>query len=110
MWRKAHRVTLEVYRLSRSLPKEEKYGLTSQLQRAVSSIPMNIAEGCGRGSDADFARYIYHAIGSANEVEYQLILLKDLRVINLETYPLLITELQGVRKMLNGLLKKLRGI
>lgn len=78
VWEKAHALTLEGYRATRAFPAEERYGLTSQLRRAVSSVPSNIAEGCGRDSSADFARLLRIALGSAFEVEYQLELARDL--------------------------------
>ena len=74
VWQKSHELTLSVYEVTQSFPNDEKYGLTSQLRRSASSIPSNIAEGCGRGSDADFARCCQIAMGSACEVNYQLLL------------------------------------
>ncbi len=79
VWDKAHLLVLEIYKIE--LPKEELYGLSSQIRRAGSSIPTNIAEGCGRGSDLDFKRFLQIAFGSACEVEYLLILCKDLEYI-----------------------------
>jgi four helix bundle protein len=76
VWQKAHRLTLSVYRASRPFPKEEMFGLTSQLRRAAAGIGANIAEGCGRGSDADFGRFLTIAMGSASEVENHLLLLE----------------------------------
>lgn len=81
VWEKAHFLTLQVYRISRSFPKEELYGLTSQMRRASSSIPANIAEGCGRESDADFAGFLNISMGSAYELEYFLILCHDLGIL-----------------------------
>ena len=69
VWRKAHDLTLAVYLVTKSFPKEEMYGLTSQMRRASSSIGTNIAEGCGKRTDADFARYLQNAFGSASELE-----------------------------------------
>ncbi len=66
VWEKAHQLTLTVYSVTRSFPKDELYSVSSQMRRAAASIPTNIAEGCGRGSDADFARFIQIALGSAN--------------------------------------------
>lgn len=74
VWKKAHEMTLNIYRTTKSFPKDEVYGLTSQLRRAASSIPANIAEGCGRNSDAELARFLQIAAGSASEVEYHLLL------------------------------------
>ena len=78
IWQKAHALTLEVYRVTAESPRSELSGLTRQLRRAASSIPCNIAERCDRGSDADFARFLQMALGSASELEYQLLLCHDL--------------------------------
>ena len=74
VWQKAHQLTLTVYQLTAAFPREELYGLTSQLRRSCSSIPANLAEGCGRNGDAEFARFCSIAMGSASEVEYHLLL------------------------------------
>ncbi|HRJ76165.1 MAG TPA: four helix bundle protein, partial [Anaerolineales bacterium] len=74
VWEKSHQLALAVYKVTKSFPKEELYGLTTQIRRASMSIPTNIAEGCGRNTDADFARFLQIAMGSASETEYQLIL------------------------------------
>lgn len=108
VWDKSHKFTLQVYEMTNSFPKEEKFGLTSQLRRAVVSVPTNIAEGCGRGSDADFARFIQIAMGSASEVEYLLMLSKDLSYIDVEILNKLIYGIQEIKKMLASLLKTLR--
>lgn len=78
VWRKAYDLTREIYKATKVFPPEEMYGLTSQLRRAAMSIPCNIAEGCCRSTDADFARFLDIAIGSASEVECQLLLAHDL--------------------------------
>jgi len=82
VWQKSHQLTLDVYKALNTFPKEELFGLTSQMKRSSSSIPTNIAEGCGRNSDKDFARFLIIAFGSANELEYQFILSRDLSFIN----------------------------
>lgn len=69
VWQKAHSFVLSLYRVTKSFPREEIYGLTAQIRRAAVSIPSNIAEGCARGSDADFARFLQNSMGSASEVE-----------------------------------------
>ena len=78
VWQKAHRLTLEVYRLTKSFPLDERFGLTSQMRRCSASIAANIAEGCGRGSNAEFHRFLQMAMGSASELEYHLLLSRDL--------------------------------
>jgi four helix bundle protein len=70
VWRKAHTLTLDVYRATRGFPKKELYGLTSQMRRCCASIPANIAEGCGRPGDAELARFCQIALGSASELQY----------------------------------------
>ena len=85
-WSKSHRLALEVYEVSRKLPNDDRYGLTSQMRRAVMSNPTNIAEGCGRESEADFARFLQIAPGSASELEYQLLLARDLCHLSKQTY------------------------
>lgn len=86
VWHKAHQLALAVYRLTASFPREELYGLTSQLRRSSSSIPANLAEGCGRNGDAELARFCSIAAGSASELEYQLLLAKDLELIKVGDY------------------------
>ena len=108
VWEKAHLLVLEIYKITAILPKEENYGMTSQIRRATSSIPTNIAEGCGRGSDADFKRFLQIAFGSASEVEYLLILCKDLKYINEDIYVNLNFKIEEIKKMLSALIIKLR--
>lgn len=100
IWQRSHQLTLAVYRISKSFPKEEIFGLISQMRRAVSSIPTNIAEGCGRASNKDFAHFLQIAIGSATEVEYQLLLAHDINYINDDDYQALTDETVVVRKMI----------
>ncbi|MEK7693613.1 MAG: four helix bundle protein [Chloroflexota bacterium] len=75
---------LAVYEATRAFPKDELYGLTSQLRRCSSSIPSNIVEGCGRSSNAELAKFLHYALGSANELEYQLLLSRDLGFLSPE--------------------------
>lgn len=107
VWQKAHRLTPEVYRATRDFPREELYGLTSQLRRGASSVPSNIAEGCGRGSDADFGRCLHIAMGSASELEYHLLLAHDLSLLEKTLYQRLTTSCTEVKRMLTALIKKL---
>jgi four helix bundle protein len=103
-WNKAHKLTLELYKLSRGFPKEEVYGLTSQLRRAASSIGANLAEGCGRQSNPEFARFVRISMGSASELDYHLLLASDLGFIERYAYGHLSRSLTEVRKMLASLL------
>ena len=100
-------MVLDVYKHTASFPSEERYGLTSQVRRSATSVPSNIAEGRGRGSDADFARFAQIAMGSASELEYQLLLAHDLLLLSKADHLQISNDVQDVRRMLNGLLKKL---
>ncbi len=103
-WSKAHNLTLELYKLSRQFPKEEIYGLTSQLRRAASSIGANLAEGCGRQSNPEFARFVRISMGSASELDYHLLLSRDLGLLDNAAYERVSKGLTEVRKMLASLL------
>ena len=107
VWQKAHQLTLAVYRATAAFPREELYGLTSQLRRACSSIAANLAEGCGRNGDAEFARFCSMAMGSASELEYHLLLAKDLQLINLADYEELGQGTIELKRMLTALMQKL---
>ncbi len=106
VWQKAHKAALAVYDLTRRLPKDETYGLTSQIRRAASSIPANIAEGCGRGSDAELARFLYIAMGSALELEYHLLLARDLNYFEQSSYDTVNTLVIELKRMLAALIGK----
>lgn len=108
VWEKSHQLTLEIYKMTTGFPKVEQYGLTSQLRRASSSIGLNIAEGCGRGSDADFKRFLYFSFGSACEVEYCLILVLDLNYIASDKHAELQSLIEEIKKMLSALIEKLK--
>jgi four helix bundle protein len=105
VWQKSRQLTPGVYRATAGFPKEEWYGLRSQIRRSGYSIPLNIAEGCGRGTDADFSRFLQIAMGSASELEYFLLLVRDLTLLSPELYKRLEPEVQEVRRMLNGFLQ-----
>lgn len=107
VWQKAHQLTLNTYRATEHLPAEEKYGLSSQMRRAAASIPTNIAEGCGRNGDTELARFLWIAMGSASELEYQCLLCRDLDLLDAAAYRDLCEQVTEVRRMLNGLLQKL---
>ena len=108
MWPRAHRLTLDVYDATQAFPTEEPYGLTSQLRRASSSIAANIAEGCGRNGDAELGRFLGIARGSANELDYHLLLARDLGYLQASPYEHLTAEAQGVAKMLAAFIDRLR--
>ena len=109
VWEKAHAVTIEIYTASRSFPKEELYGLTSQMRRASASIGANIAEGSCRKGDTEFGRFLQIAIGSASELEYHLLLARDLRILEATDYERLSTEVVEVKRMLAALIRTCRG-
>ncbi|MGN6619047.1 MAG: four helix bundle protein [Ilyomonas sp.] len=108
VWEKAHSFTLKVYDCTKAFPKEELYSLTNQLRRSASSIPANIAEGCGKNSNQELAHYLNIALGSSNECEYFLILSKDLTYLSEETFNLLYKLINEVKGMLISLLQKVR--
>lgn len=109
VWQKAHQLTLLIYQISGTFPKDEQYGLMGQIRRAAISIPANIAEGCGRNSDAELAHFFQTAMGSASEVEYYFILTRDLGFISPPQYEQLNRDLVEVKRMLNAFIQKLRG-
>jgi four helix bundle protein len=86
VWSKAHELTVAVYNITRAFPHDEMYGLTSQMRRSAASIGANIAEGCGRRSDGEFARFLQIARGSASETEYHFLLAKDLKFMSEKDY------------------------
>jgi four helix bundle protein len=105
---KAHLLTLKVYEATRNFPKEELYGLTTQMRKSSSSIPTNIAEGCGRGGDTEFARFLQIAMGSASELEYELILSRDLHYLSHDEYESLNQDTVEVKRMLAPFIGKLK--
>ena len=107
VWQRAHGLTLAIYRATGSFPREELYGLTSQLRRASASIAANLSEGCGRNGDAEFARFCSIAMGSASEVEYHLLLARDLQLLKPAEYEELTQQATEVKRMLTALLQKL---
>ncbi len=108
VWEKAHSLVIEVYRVTNNFPKSETFGLTSQIRRASASIPANIAEGCGRDGEADLARFLQIAFGSASELEYHLILARDLKMLDENSYINLVNRVIEVKRMLTSLIQKLR--
>ncbi len=106
VWEKAHGLTLDIYKVTRTFPRDEWYGLTSQTRRAVASVGANIAEGCGKTSRPDFARFLQIAVGSASELEYHLLLAHDLAYLAGNDYEKLVCRVQEVKRMLTGLIQK----
>jgi four helix bundle protein len=108
IWEKAHAVTLDVYRTSNSFPKSELYGLTSQMRRASASVGANIAEGCCRKGDCEFGRFLQIAMGSASELEYHLLLARDLAVLQGLDYERISVGVIEVKRMLASLIGSLK--
>ena len=109
VWEKAHALTLAVYRGTRDFPSDERFGLTSQLRRSCASVPANLAEGCARGGDIDFARFVNVAAASASETDYHLLLARDLDYLEDSEYQPLFEQVSEVKRMLNSFERTLRG-
>ncbi len=110
VWERSHRLALDLYRETERFPRHEIFGLSSQIRRAASSIPTNLAEGCGRWGDGDMGRFIQIAMGSASEVEYLLLLAKDLGYVEPVDYETLAAKLEEIRKMLTAFYKRVRQV
>jgi four helix bundle protein len=108
VWEKAHQLTLAVYKATAAFPQTELYGLTSQIRRASTSIPANIAEGCGRDTEAELRRFMHIATGSASELEYHLLLAHDLGFLPSAIYTDLHTSVTEIKRMLTSFTKKLK--
>lgn len=108
VWQKSHQLTLAIYKVSKSFPKDELYCLTSQIRRSAISLPSNISEGCGRFSDKELAQFLVVASGSASELSYQLLLARDLDYISSTIYDPLQNQITEIQKMLNVFIKKLK--
>lgn len=107
VWQKSHRLTLEVYRTSASLLTNHHFELRRQMVRAATSIPANIAEGCGRSGDREFRRFCRIALGSGCELEYHLLLARDLRLLSGAVHDPLAAQVVEVKRMLAGLIRSL---
>ena len=108
MWQKAHQITLSIYKITSKFPKDELYGLTSQIRRSSSSIGANIAEGCGRNGNKELARFLSIAMGSASELEYHLLLSYDLKLLNKPDYHSLNNQVIEVKRMLTSFINILK--
>ncbi len=108
VWGKGHQLTLAVYKATARFPKDELYGLTSQIRRACASIPANIAEGCGRSGKAELGRFLQVSMGSASELEYHLLLAHDLGFLEDTGYQQLEAQAVEVKRMLSSLIVSLR--
>ncbi len=104
VWSKAHSLTLELYRVSQKFPREELYGITGQLRRAAVSIGANLAEGCGRRTSSELARFVRIVLGSASELDYHLLLCRDLGFMSSDDFTSSTAKLTEVRKMLTSFL------
>ena len=108
VWQKAHEAALSVHKSTLGFPREETYGLVSQLGRASSSVPANIAEGCGCVGNREFGRFLQIALRSASETEYHLPLARDLGYLEAQPYEALNVQVTEVKRMLTGLIHKLK--
>lgn len=106
VWDKAHALVLVCYEVTKPFPREEIFGLVSQIRRAASSIPANIAEGCGRRGNAELHRFLQMAMGSASELEYHLLLSKDLVYLKTDKYEQIQPQVEEVKRMLAALIRK----
>jgi four helix bundle protein len=108
VWVKAHELTLAIYQATRKFPRDEIYGLTSQIRRASASIGANIAEGCGRRSDPEMKRFVQIARGSASELEYHLLLARDLQFLTVDEFKDLEAKVLEIQRMLAALAQRLQ--
>lgn len=106
VWQRAHSLVLKIYEVTNSFPKEEIWGLTSQIRRAAVSVPSNIVEGKARGSRKDFKRFLLIARGSLEEVKYQSLLAKELKYMNEEQYEEITVMIEDVGRLLGGMIRK----
>ena len=109
VWEVSHHFAVGIFRISRSFPKEELYGITSQVRRAAFSIPINIAEGCGRHTSKDFAHFLDMAMGSASEVEEELLILRDIEFLDKKTHTIQEENIKKIKKMIAKLIDAVRG-
>ena len=108
VWQKAYKLCVDIYKITKSFPKEERYGLTSQIRRAAVSVPSNIAEGYGRKTTPEYIQSLYIAYGSHCELETQIMLSKDLGYIKPDDFRTLQQDIEEVERMLKALIKSLQ--
>jgi len=108
VWEKSHQLTPAVYKATAAFPREETYDLKSQIRRSCAPIPANIAEGCGRGTNADLARFLQIALGSASELQYHLLLVRDLSLLGHHDFERLSGEVTQIKRMLTSFIENLR--
>jgi len=108
IWQRSHQLTLAIYKLTRTFPSDERYGLTAQLRRSMASVPANIAEGCGRDSEPELKRFLDIAHGSASEADYHLHLAADLAYLTAEEYAPLGREIDELKRMIGAFARKLK--
>ena len=106
VWNKSMRLAEEIYRITKSFPREELFGLVSQMRRAAVSVPSNIAEGYGRSSNAEVLHFLYIALGSSNELDTQMLISRQQSFVNEEDYVMVDKLNDDVHKMLNSLIYK----
>ncbi len=109
VWQKAHALTLAVYQATTRFPGDERFGLTVQLRRTSTDIPTNISDGCGRGTDAEFLKCLFQAMGGGNRLEYLLLLSHDLGYLPGPEHQRLTTDVIEVKRMIAGLIHSLNG-
>jgi four helix bundle protein len=107
VWRKAHELVLAVYQGTDSLHKSEVFGIAIQVRRAAIAVPTRIADGCGREGDAEFAAQLHKARAASSELEYLLLLTKDLGYLSSDAYEALREDIVTVRTMLSGLIRRM---
>ena len=108
IWQRSHQLTLAIYKLTRTFPSDERYGVTAQLRRSMASVPANIAEGCGRDSEPELKRFLDIAHGSASESDYHLLLAADLGYLSEEEYNPLAKEISELKRMIGAFSRKLK--
>jgi len=108
VWERSHQLTISLYKMTQSFPKEHQFIIANQIRRSAASMAANLVEGCGRGSDADFKRFVQIVMGSASELEYHLPLAKDLNLMDEKNYENFAKHVVEIKRMLTTLIKKLK--